>query len=151
MAENDYIFHAFSEADTAALGELLAARAQPGDVFALYGTLGMGKSVLARAFIQKLCGGQTFTLVQTYEAPEFDIYHFDLYRLKSAEEIFEIGVEEALYGNVCLIEWPEKMGGYLPRDIFRIVIEPEGQGRRITVSAASPTRIARLKELPVHA
>ena len=156
MVECDYIFHAFSEADTAALGELLAARAQPGDVFALYGTLGMGKSVLARAFIQKLCGGQevpspTFTLVQTYEAPEFDIYHFDLYRLKSAEEIFEIGVEEALYGNVCLIEWPEKMGGYLPRDIFRIVIEPEGQGRRITVSAASPTRIARLKELPVHA
>ena len=96
MAESDYIFHAFSEADTAALGELLAARAQPGDVFALYGTLGMGKSVLARAFIQKLCGGQevpspTFTLVQTYEAPEFDIYHFDLYRLKSPEEIFEIG------------------------------------------------------------
>ena len=86
-----------TEADTQTIGKTLAKIAQTGDVFALYGTLGMGKSVFARAFVQELCGNQevpspTFTLLQTYEAPNFDIYHFDLYRLKSAEEIFEIGM-----------------------------------------------------------
>ena len=152
MAEPDYIFQAFSEADTKALGLALALWAQRGDVFALEGTLGAGKSVLARAFIQALCkAGEvpspTFTLVQTYEAPAFEIYHFDLYRLQSPEEIFEIGLEEALYGGVCLIEWPQKMGGYLPRDIFRIEIEPTGDGRLIKIFAGSEAKRARLKEL----
>lgn len=156
MNDKEYVFHAVSETDTIALGRSLAHFARRGDVFALYGTLGMGKSVLARAFIQELCGAgevpsPTFTLVQTYEAPQFDIYHFDLYRLKSPEEIFEIGMEEALYAGVCLVEWPDKMGSCLPRDIFRVTIEPEGTGRVITLSAFSPERIARLKEFLSHA
>lgn len=104
-----------AEADTVRLGQKLAHFAQKGDTFALFGTLGMGKSVLARAFIRELTGAKevpspTFTLLQSYEAPDFEIYHFDLYRLKSPEEIFEIGMEDALYGGVCLIEWPEQMG-----------------------------------------
>ena len=120
-----------TEEATKKLGQKLALIAKTGDVFALFGTLGMGKSVLARAFVQKLCGygevpSPTFTLLQTYEAPNFEIYHFDLYRLKSAEEIFEIGIEEAIYGGVSLIEWPEKMGGYLPRDIFKVDISTAG-------------------------
>lgn len=73
----------------------------------------MGKSVLCRAFIRSLADAgevpsPTFTLVQSYPAEEFEIYHFDLYRLKSPEEIFELGMEEALCEGVCLIEWPEK-------------------------------------------
>ena len=96
----------------------------------------MGKSVFARAFIQKLCGktdvpSPTFTLVQMYDAPNFEVYHFDLYRLKSPEEIFELGIEEAMYEGVCLIEWPEKMGGYLPQKAVKIEITPYENGRKI--------------------
>ncbi len=139
-----------TEADTVAFGRRLARWARKGDVFALFGTLGMGKSVLARAFIQELTGAvevpsPTFTLVQSYEAPDFDIYHFDLYRLKSPEEIFEIGVEEALYNGVSLIEWPEKMGGYLPRKAFRITLANQENGRRLTIENAFAAE--RLKSL----
>ena len=105
-------FFSPDEEATARLAAQIASRAQSGDVFALYGTLGMGKSVFARAFIQALTGAEevpspTFTLLQTYDAPEFEIYHYDLYRLKSPEEVFELNIEEAIYGGVCLIEWPE--------------------------------------------
>ncbi len=141
-----------SETDTKTWGKKLSSIARKGDVFALYGTLGMGKSVLARAFVQELCGLQevpspTFTLLQSYEAPEFEVYHFDLYRIKSAEEIFEIGVEEAMYGGVSLIEWPEKMSAYLPRDVFRVELSAEGSGRRLQISAVSEDKNARLQKL----
>lgn len=141
-----------TEEETKKIGKQLAHLARKGDVFALYGTLGMGKSVLARAFVQELCGqgevpSPTFTLLQTYEAPEFEIYHFDLYRLKSAEEIFEIGVEEALYSGVSLIEWPDKMAGYLPRDIFRLEITPQGEGRKLTIETRSKEKHSRLSAL----
>lgn len=141
-----------SEADTVNWGQKLSSIAKKGDVFALYGTLGMGKSVLARAFVQKLCGQQdvpspTFTLLQSYEAPDFEVFHFDLYRIKSAEEIFEIGVEEAIYSGVSLIEWPEKMGGYLPRDVFKVELFLQDGGRRLQISAVSGDKIQRLQQL----
>lgn len=148
---SDFTFLTQTEAETASLGQKLALLARKGDCFALFGTLGMGKSVLARSFIQSLTGAgevpsPTFTLVQLYDASEFTIYHFDLYRLKSPEEIFELGMEEALYEGVTLIEWPEKMGTYLPRDCFRIDILPDIQGRKINISAFSEKRLQRLKE-----
>ncbi len=141
-----------TEQDTVLIGQKLAHLARKGDVFALYGTLGMGKSVLARAFVQELCGSgevpsPTFTLLQTYEAPDFDIYHFDLYRLKSPDEIFEIGVEDALYSGVCLIEWPDKMSPYLPRDIFKLEIVPQGSGRKLTITVNSAEKKSRLAAL----
>lgn len=144
------------EASTAALGQKLAKIARQGDVFALFGTLGMGKSVLARAFIQALSGAEevpspTFTLVQSYEAPEFEIFHYDLYRIKSPEEIFEIGMEDAMYQGVSLIEWPEMMDGYLPRSCFRVEIMPLQNGRKICITASSDEKCQRLKllkELP---
>ena len=140
-----------SESDTKRLAAALAQITQKGDVWALFGTLGMGKSTMARAFIQHLTGAQevpspTFTLVQSYEAPLFEIYHFDLYRIKSAEEIFELGIEDALYDGVTLIEWPERMNNYLPRDIFRIEIYPEQNGRKAVIMARSDAKFARLLE-----
>ena len=137
-----------AEADTVRLGQKLAHFAQKGDTFALFGTLGMGKSVLARAFIRELTGAKevpspTFTLLQSYEAPDFEIYHFDLYRLKSPEEIFEIGMEDALYGGVCLIEWPEKMGGYLPKRAITVRITPDEDGNRLFEFFASDAERAR--------
>lgn len=94
-----------TEEYTAEAGRKLASIARRGDCFALYGTLGMGKSVLCRAFIRSLADAgevpsPTFTLVQSYPTEEFEIYHFDLYRLKSPEEIFELGMEEALCEGV---------------------------------------------------
>ena len=138
MKEFRLKFTCYSEENTSSLGAALSELSRVGDVFALYGTLGMGKSVFARGFIQNLCGktevpSPTFTLVQTYEAPEFEIYHFDLYRLKQADEIFELGMEEAMYEGVCLIEWPEKMGGYLPRSAIEVNFIPFGQGRQIEI------------------
>lgn len=141
-----------SEAETTALAGKIAEQAQAGDVFALYGTLGMGKSVFARGFIQKLTAAEevpspTFTLVQSYEAPEFEIYHFDLYRLKSPDEIFELGMEEALYEGVCLIEWPEKMSGYLPKNCFKITITRHPDGRKISITSDSAEKLSRLAKL----
>lgn len=138
--------------DTQRLGSALAHLAQKGDFFALYGTLGMGKSVLARAFIQELSGAQevpspTFTLVQSYETPDFEIYHFDLYRLKHPDEIFEIGVEEAVFEGVSLVEWPERMQNYLPRKSIIIEIKPQGEGRGLTLSCQDTATFERFQAL----
>lgn len=140
------------EAATAHLGTRLASLSQRGDVFALYGTLGMGKSVLARAFIQSLTRAEevpspTFTLLQTYEAPGYEIYHYDLYRLKSPEEVFELNIEEAFYTGVCLIEWPEKMGGYLPRNVLKVTITPYEKGRSITIDCLDENRLKRFSSI----
>lgn len=140
-----YSYLSKTEADTIALGQKVAQIAQKGDIFALDGTLGMGKSVFCRAFIQSLVGNTdvpspTFTLLQTYDSPNFEIYHFDLYRLKDPDEIFELGMEEAMYQGVCLIEWPEKMGGYLPRRAISIKITPMDKGRLFEFFITEPEK-----------
>lgn len=150
--ERVFVYNCPDENATAALARQMATIARPGDVWALYGTLGMGKSVWARAFIQKLCGAgevpsPTFTLVQVYETPAFDIYHYDLYRLKSPEEIWELNIEEALHAGVCLIEWPEKMGAYLPGNCFKLQIEACGKtGRKFTITPGSEHNAQRLAQ-----
>lgn len=145
------IFYSASEDETAAIGRRLAHFARIGDSFALFGTLGMGKSVLARAFIQELTDAKevpspTFTLVQMYDADNFTIYHYDLYRLKSCEEVFELGMEEALYEGVSLIEWPEKMGGFLSGRTIHVVITPEEERRKIEIFSPSESQELRLRE-----
>ncbi len=123
------------EAATAALGARLAGRARAGDVYALGGDLGTGKTVLARGFIRALSGADTevpsptFTLVQSYETGGFEIHHFDLYRLERAEDAYELGVEDAFADGVSLIEWPEKLGALLPKSHLRISLSADGRGR----------------------
>lgn len=115
-------FHISSLQDTRALAEKIAAILQKGDVIALYGNLGVGKTTFARFLIQFLVPdivevpSPTFNLVQVYDVPLFPLWHFDFYRLEEPEEIMEIGFEEALVSGVSLIEWPEKIGRYLPSD-----------------------------------
>jgi len=121
------------EPATVALAERLAGVAGAGDVIALSGALGSGKSVLARAFIRAYCGtaedvpSPTFTLVQIYEGGAAPVYHFDLYRLKTSDEVQELGVEEAFAEGISLIEWPDRMGPWLPANRLDIALS---QGRR---------------------
>lgn len=132
-----------SEQETAAIAAHEARKAKIGDVYCLSGTLGAGKSSFARAFIRGLCGqdtdvpSPTFTLVQTYDSPAGPIWHFDLYRLKDPDEVFEIGWEDALSTGICLIEWPEKAGHNIPAMTKNISIDITGDtGRRIIIHAA---------------
>jgi tRNA threonylcarbamoyladenosine biosynthesis protein TsaE len=105
---------------TARLAVALAPLLRPGDVVALRGELGTGKTTFARALIRALTANDeevpspTFTLVQTYAAPTFEIWHFDLYRLQKPEDAIELGIEDAMVEGVALIEWPERLGPWLP-------------------------------------
>lgn len=123
------------ETSTRALGERLAGVLAAGDVVRLEGGLGAGKSTLARALIRRLTGvaeapSPTFTLVETYETPDFLLWHFDLYRLEKPEEVWELGLEEALDGGALLIEWPERIEGMLPEEALTVRLDVSGAGRR---------------------
>lgn len=111
------------------LAQELSFLLRPGDVIALNGDLGAGKTTFARALIRALADdptldipSPTFTLVQTYETPRFDLAHFDLYRLGSPDEIDELGLEHLLQNGAALIEWPERAGEYLPEDRLDVFI-----------------------------
>lgn len=129
------IFHCQSEEDTKRLAAQLAQTCRGGEVFLLHGTLGAGKSLFARGFIQSLAGedtevpSPTFTLVQTYDSAKGEIWHFDLYRIQDPDEIFEIGWEDATNGvNITLAEWPERAGPYMPQNArnIRLTIMEDG-------------------------
>jgi tRNA threonylcarbamoyladenosine biosynthesis protein TsaE len=110
-----------SEAATISIARRIAAVARSGDVIALKGDLGAGKTSFARGFIAGLTGraeeapSPTFTLVQTYDSDRGTIWHFDLYRLSKPEDALELGLEDALADGIALIEWPERIAGLLPR------------------------------------
>ncbi|MBZ9684608.1 MULTISPECIES: tRNA (adenosine(37)-N6)-threonylcarbamoyltransferase complex ATPase subunit type 1 TsaE [unclassified Mesorhizobium] len=139
------------ETQTARLGEDLALALRVGDVLALKGDLGAGKSTLARALIRALADdaglevpSPTFTLVQSYDT-RVPVHHFDLYRLSSATELDELGFEEALAQGAALIEWPERAGGYLPKATVLIELVQHGEGRlaRLSGQGATFDRMAR--------
>ncbi len=118
---------------TADLAGRIAAEARAGDVIALWGDLGIGKTEFARAFIRARPGGDTaaevpsptFTLVQVYDlAPP--VWHFDLYRLTRAEDVWELGFEEALAEAILLIEWPDRLGALLPAQRLDVELTPGG-------------------------
>ncbi len=124
------------EAGTLALGRALAGRLERGDVVALHGGLGAGKTTLVRGLVQALLGedeevpSPTYTLVQTYEGPAFPLWHFDLYRLEDPDGVAELGWDETLEG-VALIEWPERAGRHLPAARLDVFLEIAGAGRRV--------------------
>ena len=115
-------------AATDAFGTRLAAILRPGDVIALEGPLGSGKTALARAAIRALTDpaeevpSPTFTLVQTYESEQGPLYHFDLYRLEAPDQAVELGIDDAFAEGISLVEWPDRLGGYLPRRHLKITL-----------------------------
>lgn len=136
IVEADGDFRLDDEDATSALGAALAGALRAGEALCLTGPLGAGKSTLARALIRALTTPRedvpspTFTLVQFYEGEGLSVAHFDLYRLTSADEAYEIGLDEALEDGAALIEWPERLEGRLPPDRLDIEITIEGEGRR---------------------
>jgi tRNA threonylcarbamoyladenosine biosynthesis protein TsaE len=118
------------EAATAQLAATLAGLAGPGDIIALAGDLGAGKTALARAFVRTLVGADeevpspTFTLVQTYDYDLGTIWHFDLYRLDRPDDALELGIEDAFADGICLIEWPDRLGPFLPADRLTVTLGP---------------------------
>ncbi len=132
-------FDAQTEKDTCAVAAWLAERVSAGDVIALYGTLGAGKTAFCRGFIQSLIGNTedvpspTFTLLQVYDTPVFPVYHFDMYRLKTPDEAYEIGIEDAFAEGVSLIEWPEKIGSLLPKKHISVQIQIQTDYRKIAI------------------
>jgi tRNA threonylcarbamoyladenosine biosynthesis protein TsaE len=128
-------------AATQALGRRLGARLTRGDVVCLAGNLGAGKTTLARGVIEAWTGeaeeapSPTYTLVQTYEGARGELWHVDLYRLKRAQEAWELGLEDAFATAATVIEWPERLEGQLPRDRLDIELAPQGEGRNATLTA----------------
>ncbi|WP_274423496.1 tRNA (adenosine(37)-N6)-threonylcarbamoyltransferase complex ATPase subunit type 1 TsaE [Chelativorans sp. YIM 93263] len=134
---------------TERLGATLAPALKPGDVIALQGDLGMGKSALARAIIRTLADdlslevpSPTFILVQSY-ALNLPVHHFDLYRLSDESELEELGLAEAMTNGLVLIEWPERAPDVFDKAIH-ITLREEGDGRlaEIAVPHQAYARIA---------
>jgi len=143
------------EAATGRLAARLASRARARDTIALSGPLGSGKTSFARAFVRALGRGDeevpspTFTLVETYAFPgRPTVWHFDLYRLERAEEVYELGIEEAFGDGVVLIEWPERIAKLLPRERLDIALaQGHDPNARIATLAASPGWATRIEDL----
>ncbi|SDB56601.1 tRNA (adenosine(37)-N6)-threonylcarbamoyltransferase complex ATPase subunit type 1 TsaE [Bauldia litoralis] len=131
------------ETATTRFAEDIAACLAPGDVIALSGGLGVGKTTFARALIRALADdaelevpSPTFTLAQSYASGPVPVTHFDLYRLSSPEELDELGLEEALATGAALIEWPERAEDELPPTRLTIAFAIAGDGRAATLSGS---------------
>lgn len=135
----DLTFDLATEAETAAFGAKLAPLLSSGDVIRLEGPLGAGKTTLARGLVRAFSGAKdvpspTFTLVETYEGENASLWHFDLYRLEKPQDVWELGLEEALEDGICLIEWPDRIDGLLPKDALTLSLLIDGDGRRLVIS-----------------
>jgi tRNA threonylcarbamoyladenosine biosynthesis protein TsaE len=126
-----------SVAETRALGARTAAATLPGDVYALEGDLGAGKTEFVRGFVGALSEKVTvrspsFSILNLYETPAFIVCHFDFYRLADVSELEEIGFSEYVTGGaVCLIEWGTLFPGALPEHTKIIRFRDKGNGREI--------------------
>lgn len=122
-------YETFSPEETFAIGEQFGREAKPGQVLALTGDLGVGKTLFTQGLAKGLgiegpVSSPTFTIVQVYENGRIPFYHFDVYRIADPEEMDEIGFDDYVYGEgVCLIEWAELIEDILPENCTRITIE----------------------------
>ncbi len=143
------------ESDLARLAELIALKVQPGDVLALSGDLGAGKTTFARALIRALLDdaraevpSPTFGIVQPYATPRLTVAHFDLYRLSGPDDLAEVGFDDAVRTGLAVVEWPERAASALPDDRLDIAlgVEPDADLRTVTLTAHG-SFVARLERL----
>jgi tRNA threonylcarbamoyl adenosine modification protein YjeE len=131
-------------AATEAFGARVAAALRRGDVVALRGDLGSGKTTLARAVVRARAGADievpspTFTLVQIYTLGQLELWHVDLYRLAAPAEALELGLEDAFATAATLIEWPERLGVHLPTSRLDILLAISGPDSRLASLKAGP-------------
>lgn len=141
---------------TAKLAAAFATIAAPGVCTLLNGPVGAGKSFFARTAIQALMAqsgpiedvpSPTFTIVQTYDLPKLEIWHADLYRLTSPDELLELGLEQALDEAMCLIEWPDRLGDLAPRNAITLALTPapNDHDRRFAEIKGAETLVTRWK------
>lgn len=127
------IFESNNAQETYSFAQSLAAKAKPGDVYCLYGDLGVGKTVFSQGFakglgIEENVNSATFTIVQEYHSGRMPLYHMDVYRISDEEEMYEVGYEDMVAGEgVCLIEWAGLISGLLPKHYYTVSIlrDPE--------------------------
>lgn len=136
-----------SPMETRALGERLAQKLHPGDVLLLLGDLGAGKSELTRGIAAGLGVTETvtspsFTILNVYETGRLPLYHFDWYRLQSADELFEMGMDEYLGGDgVAVVEWPGQCPEAIPETRLEVDIRPiDETTREITLTPVGDFR-----------
>lgn len=148
-------FHFASPEETTAFAQRFAHHVQAGFVVLLEGDIGSGKTHFARSLIQSLLEqpedvpSPTFTLVQTYDAPEFEIWHADLYRLSHPDEVFELGLIDAFDSAACLVEWPDRLADLAPNSALTLSFSVgENQGDRSIEARYSDAKWAFLKTDP---
>lgn len=130
-------YHTRSEGETEAVGEALGREIAPGTVIAFTGDLGAGKTAFTRGLARGLGIGErvtspTFTIVNEYEGGRLPLFHFDMYRLESSEELFDIGWEDYLRrGGVCAVEWSEKVADALAGAMRVDIRRGEGDNDRV--------------------
>ena len=128
--------------DTKRVAEYFSEFAKPGQCFALYGNLGFGKTTFAQYLIKILnpeidnIASPTFNIIQTYPSDTADIWHIDCYRLKSADEFYDLGIDEAFPDCVTIIEWPQIIEDLLPRNTIKIQFSKTDNQRTIETKLA---------------
>lgn len=128
-----------STTDIAAAASQFIAHMGSSKVFAFYGKMGAGKTTFIKAVCEQLgvedvITSPTFAIVNEYSAPESGqtIYHFDFYRIKKLEEVYDMGYEDYFYsGSLCFLEWPELIEELLPDDVTRVTITEQPDGSRL--------------------
>jgi len=133
-------FPSITEADMLQVAEEILSSCENERIFAFYGNLGAGKTTLIKRFcsllgVEEAVSSPTFNLVNVYEGEEYEIYHFDFYRIKDEMEALGIGAQEYFdSGEYCLIEWPERIANLLPEEAVTIQIEILDSSRNILVN-----------------
>jgi len=130
-------FISHSVAQTQQLGGILAKQLQPGDVLLMLGDMGVGKSEFTRGLARGLgitgyVTSPTFTILQVHEEGRMPLYHFDWYRLSDVEELYELSMDEYLYGDgVSVIEWPSRAEEAIPESYLQVELIPVGDEERV--------------------
>ncbi|MBH0056159.1 tRNA (adenosine(37)-N6)-threonylcarbamoyltransferase complex ATPase subunit type 1 TsaE [Pseudoalteromonas sp. SWXJZ94C] len=145
--------HLSDEVATVAMGNQIAAIIEQGAVIYLHGDLGAGKTTFTRGVVQGFghtgkVKSPTYTLVEPYELEKANVYHFDLYRLGDPEELEYMGIRDYFSADViCVVEWPEKGGEFIPVPDLDITLSYVDDERKIVIKSASERGVAIVEKL----